>query len=57
MFGFLSCSDKNERVLKKMKNNRKRILISANGVVRLNLENDEVKAKIKSDAKKLLASS
>ncbi|KGY13797.1 hypothetical protein NM22_02955 [Vibrio tubiashii] len=53
MLGFFNDSDKNDRVLKKMKSNRKRIFISSTGVVRLNLKDEDVKAKIKDDVEKL----
>ncbi|MEZ8881777.1 hypothetical protein AB4150_13160 [Vibrio cyclitrophicus] len=53
MFSWFKQQDDSDRLLKIMKENRNRVTISSNGVVRLNLQNEEVMDKIRADMEKL----
>lgn len=53
MFGWTKPKDEQDRLLKIMKENRNRVTVSANGVIRLNLNNEEVMDKIREDMDKL----
>lgn len=53
MIGWFRKQDESDRLLQIMKDNRERVTISSNGVVRLNLENEEVQKKIRNDLEKL----
>ncbi|MEZ8363737.1 hypothetical protein AB6C96_01155 [Vibrio cyclitrophicus] len=53
MFSWFKQQDDSDRLLKIMKENRNRVTISSNGVVRLNLQNEEVMEKIRADMEKL----
>jgi hypothetical protein len=50
MFGWMRAKDESDnRLLEIMKNNRNRVTVSADGVVRLNLNNKDVRKKISDD--------
>ncbi|EPH6376534.1 hypothetical protein ACS0KR_004084 [Vibrio alginolyticus] len=53
MFKWLQKPDESDRLLKIMKTNRSRVIISKNGVVRLNLKDKDVQDKIRKDMEKL----
>ncbi len=53
MFSWFKQQDDSDRLLRIMKENRNRVTISSNGVVRLNLQNEEVMDKIRADMEKL----
>lgn len=53
MIGWFRKQDESDRLLQIMKDNRERVTISSNGVVRLNLDNEEVQKKIRNDLEKL----
>ncbi|EJE4558006.1 hypothetical protein BWI06_RS13140 [Vibrio parahaemolyticus] len=53
MFKWFQKPDESDRLLKIMKTNRSRVIISKNGVVRLNLEDKDVQDKIRKDMEKL----
>lgn len=53
MFKWFQKPDESDRLLKIMKTNRSRVIISKNGVVRLNLKDKDVQDKIRKDMEKL----
>lgn len=53
MFKWFQKPDDSDRLLEIMKTNRSRVIISKNGVVRLNLKDKDVQEKIRKDMEKL----
>ncbi|OOE75184.1 hypothetical protein BZG23_06150 [Salinivibrio sp. ML290] len=53
MFSRTKRQDESDRLLSIMKTNRDRVTVSANGVVRVNLQSEDVKRKIRKDVEKL----